>query len=340
MTTKTQIKTITLSETEKQRLLKEGSNLAYPINGQYEAFIQAATLAVMRALSPSTRNALSQIKNGAAPAAPVVVKNLPYDARVKRGMVNPECIKTGKPNDLSETLLTGFVGMIGEPYAISYQGRGLISNLSPKKSHLHTNTGLGADKELSAHVENSAARLINGDRAPDGLALIGVAPEKASSPGTMVTDGRMALQLVGPEIEAVLRDPAAFSVNVPERWRMHSDSAPARIPTAIVYGSDTYPSFVGAMYGDMLKPNGRGAEAALEAFQQALDDVSVDLLVDPGTLAFIDNHVLWHGRRKFAPSFDSEGRPYRFIQRLYWTSTMRRFGSWQSENTRLITPTF
>lgn len=340
MARKTQINFITLSNREKRRLKALANTLSYPLDGDYEAFIEAAKEVAIRALAPKTKRALSRIKNDTAPMAPAVIKNLPFDPRVTRGMVNPEDLMTGKPNDMSEVIVTGFTALIGEPYAISYQGQGIVSNLSPKKTHLHTNTGLGADKELSLHVENSAARLLTGDRAPDGLALIGVSPEKKGSPGTMVADGRLAIAVIGSAHKQVLRDPTEFTVKVPERWRNSSTTSETAIDTAVVYGSEGYPSFVGALYGDMLIPKSYRASVALEAFKKALNDVAVDLFVDPGTLALIDNHVLWHGRRKFAPSFDADGRPYRFIQRVYWTSTLRRFGDWPTENKRLITPQF
>ncbi len=80
------------------------------------------------------------------------------------------------------------------------------------------------------------------------------------------------------------------------------------------------------------------AKAALQAFASALRAVSVDLFIEPGMLALIDNHVIFHGRRGFMPAFDPDGRPFRMVQRLFWISSLSRFGEWSRIRGRLIAP--
>ncbi len=337
MAKKTEVNRIVLTREESERLEIETAAIVYPKSGSYEPFIRQSADAVRRALNAQTREALWEMKNNRSPIAPVVFEGLPFDALVTRGMLDPEGDETGKSTDLSEVLLIGIVAQIGEPYAIKQEGRGLVSNLSPKKSHLLSHTGLGSINELGLHIENAAGRLLDGDRAPDGLALIGVSKERDLSPGTIVADGREAMKLVDQKHLQVLQNPKGFALKAPERWR--SPGADGEVLTAVVTGDEAYPTFIGALYGDMLRPLSSEAEAALAAFSAAINDVSVDLQIEPGMLALLDNRVVWHGRRGFRPAFDEEGCPFRFLQRVFWTSGLRRFGDWPRERGRLIMPT-
>lgn len=336
MAHKTNIDIIRISNKEKRKWKVAAEAVSYPKHGSYERFLELSKAAAEKALSPST---LARIRHfaGSADRGVVCIDNVPYDASVVRGLVDPEAAIAGKPSDLSETVLAGIVCMIGEPYAIRQEGKGLISHLSPKRGQLHSNTGIGAINELSEHIENAAARCLPGDRAPDGLALIGVSRERDGSPGTIVADGRLALRLLPMHVQAILRDPARFRVRFPERWR--SLGFPDGLPTAIAIGSDAAPCFVGAFYGGLTVALDPEAQAALDAFVATLRAISVDLYVEPGRIALLDNKSHFHGRRAFQPSFDEDGRPYRLVQRLFWTSSLDRFGEWPRERGRLISPT-
>ncbi|RFC64271.1 hypothetical protein DYI37_07995 [Fulvimarina endophytica] len=334
----TRLTTYDLTGNERNKLEALAGDIPYPRKrgAPYADFVVAARTAVASALDLSTLRLLDTLKNGACPPAPVSIENLPFDPNVRRGLVDPEGQERGKASDLSEALLVGFTALLGEPYGIASEGAGLVSNLSPKRSHLEGLTGLGARQELSPHVENAFARLLPGDRAPDGLALIGVSPEPGTGPGTLVSDGRAALELVGPKVEAILRDPEAFTIAKPERWR--GEGGAAARPTAIVHGPSEAPSFVAAFYGDMLAARTKAGADALAAFRQAIDAVTIDVHVTPGRLVFIDNHRLLHGRRSFEARFDETGRPYRWVQRCFYTSTLRRFGEWPRIGDRVIDP--
>lgn len=336
MAQKTNIETIRISDQEMHKWKLLAQAISYPEHGSYEPFVREARKAAEQALSPHT---LARIRRLASPrgwAGVVCIDNLPYDASVVRGLIEPEAALAGKPTDLSEVVLAGIVCLIGEPYAIEQEGKGLISHLSPKPGQLLSDTGLGAINELSEHIENAAARCLPGDRAPDGLALIGVSRERDVSPGTLVADGRLALSMLSPEVQAVLRDPARYRIRFPVRWQ--SVGFPESLPTTIATGSQDYPSFVAAFYGGLTQAVDAQAQAALDAFAATLREVAVDLFVEPGRLALLNNHFTFHGRRAFNPAFDSEGRPYRLIQRLFWSSSLDRFGDWPRYRGRLLSP--
>lgn len=334
MIRKTDIDTIRISEQESLQIPVNASSLTYPPSGSYEPFLDGARDAMANAYAPKT---LAAIRAMAGTGSGVlVIEGLPFDASVTRGLADPEVALANKPTDLSEAILGGTVKLIGEPYAILQEGRGLISHLSPKRSHLMSNTGLGAILELAEHIENSAARLLPGDRAPDGLALIGVAKERDTSPGTIVADGRLAFASRPAKAQAILRDPERFSIRFPERWR--KEGFPEKLPTAIAYGEGADMTFVASLYGDMTEGNDPEAQRELKAFAEALHAISVDLHLEPGKLALISNRAIFHGRRGFQPAFDADGLPYRFLQRLFWTSSLDRFGNWPRIRGRLINP--
>lgn len=334
---KTRPVTIALTPNERSRLETFASEIPYPAEGDFDRFVMAAREAAIQSLDIVTLLALDAVKNAASPPAPLVIDNLPFDRGVTRGPVDPTAAKAAKPDAMSEAILVGIAALIGEPYAIRQEGHGLVSNLSPRRADTALTTGLGSRVELGLHIENAAARLLPGDRAPDGLALIGVSPEPGEAPGTIVADGRLALQLAGEGCQRILRDPdARFVVKLPERWR--AAGVDGRVQTPILFGEPGAPSFVAAFYGDMIEALDPEAAVALESFRRCLEAVEIDVVVRPGRLVLIDNRFVFHGRRAFEASFDEDGRPFRWLQRVFWTSTLRRFGDWPRHRGRVIEP--
>lgn len=322
-----------LNDQEKNHLADELHDFKYVEGDSYEDTIRQAR-SIVASASAELDDVLHQVKNSRQPAGPMILKNLPFDDRIQRGLAEPDKPMPVQPSSLSEGLLLGVVARIGEPYAIQQESVGLISNLCPKYSDMQSFTGLGSRRTLDLHVENAAARLLPGDRAPDGLALIGRAKEKLGSPGTLVADGRLAVSKLSDKVHALLRDEDRFLAKFPERWRM--DEQEAEIPTAIIYGSDHAPSFVAAFYGDMVRGVDPESESALQAFRLALESVVISVAIEPGTLVLIDNHFMFHGRSAFEPSFDKNGLPYRWLQRVFWTSALRRFDRWPVTAERIV----
>ena len=82
----------------------------------------------------------------------------------------------------------------------------------------------------------------------------------------------------------------------------------------------------------------KDAEIALYESGQALEEVSIEVIIEPGILVLLDNHFIFHGRNAFEPQFDDDGRPYRWLQRVFWTSSMRRFGWWERTSDHVVCP--
>lgn len=331
---KTQPVTIELNNTERRALSDALSWLHYSSSAPHAPFVHAARAAVAYAVSARTRQVLEDARNGARPRGVVIIENAPYDPSVKHGPRDPEGAEGQKSNSLSEGLVVGFSAQLGDPYAVYQEGRGLVSNVSPSRAHLERLTGLGSRLALGLHIEHAAARTLPGDRAPDGLGLTGVSKEPIASPATVVSDGRLALAAIGEKTATLLRQ-RRFEAKFPERWRGQAEAArPVR--TALVTGEPESPSFVGAFYGDMLEPRGAVARRAREDFLAALEEVAVEVVIEPGVVVLLDNHFVFHGRAPFEPQFDEEGRPYRWLQRVFYTSSMRRFGRWARVSDRIV----
>ncbi len=90
---------------------------------------------------------------------------------------------------------------------------------SRSASHRKSFTGLGADVNLDLHIENGALRIAEKqDRAPDGLALIGVVRPPTHGARTKLSDARLALAMLDEHHRRALRS-EDYLVQLPVRWR-------------------------------------------------------------------------------------------------------------------------
>jgi hypothetical protein len=304
-------------------------------SGPAVPFVHSARYAIASRIPQGLRQVLEETRNETRSNGIVVIENVPFEPHITHGPVEPEDKVDQKSSSISEALLVGFAAQIGEPYAVYQEGRSLINNLSPHRAHENRQTGLGYKVKLGLHIEHAAARTLAGDRAPDGLALTAISKEPNSSPATIVSDGRLALARVGKKAEKVLRQ-EWYRQKYPERWRRPGEKRHS-LRTAIVRGDANALSFVAAFYGGMIEtPNNKAAQHAVADFNSSLEEASVKVVIEPGVLVLIDNHVIFHGREAFKATFDDEGYPHRWMQRVFWTSSMRRFGNWERVSDRIV----
>lgn len=328
MATDFQLPTITLADSQRDELNARLAAESYPFDGPFAPYIERTRAAVSSILDENHSRMLARLPDLGA----LIVDNVPVDAGVYCGPVDPEASTRAKPADISEAVLTGFVAQCGIPYAILQEGRSLVSNVAAKRGSTSTLTGLG-DIRLDPHVENAFGRTYPQDRSPAGLALIGVCREPVGTPATPVVDGRRALAMLAEEDQEVLREPR-FWIRRPERWRRIGTPVERRTPVVVTCpaGRD---AFVIATYGDMIRADDERAALALRAFIRALEAVAVDVVIVPGRLVLIDNRCMLHGRRGYSASFTVSGAPYRWLQRLFWTDALSQFGGWQAGDHRI-----
>lgn len=332
---KTEILEHALTDHEHDTLLAAVAHLRYDPLEPAAPFVRSALRAVASSLSDTTMSILEDFKNGATRYGVIVLTAFPFDHTVTSGLLEEELDGPNpKPNSLSEALLVGAAAQIGEPYAVAAESRGLVANLCPSQRHVTQHTGLGSRLPLGLHVEHAAARVLPGDCAPDFLALTGVSRERTNPPATILADARLALAQCSPSTLERLRS-ARVSVRFPVRWKLH-DSRSAHV----LHGPANDPSIVAAFYGGLVVAQDAAGAEALEEFSAALAQVAVGVKIEPGTLVLIDNRVVLHGRSEFTAEFTADGRPRRWLQRVFVATSLRRFfaSAWVNTNDRVWHP--
>lgn len=268
--------------------------------------------------------------------AALVIEGLPYDQAESVGLAYPEVAVAPKSSRFSEALLLGLSAICGKPYAVESEGKGLITNLCPVKSHAQSFTGLGSRRALGLHIENSLLRRMSPDCSPDGLALIGISDEPNGGPATYISDVRLAVERLSQEHQAILHQKGRYFLRLPQRWRRPGQPEGATAP--IIAGSQGQENYAFAFYGDMVEPCDHQARCALNALQEALESQAEAVHIRPGRMVLINNLVAAHGRAAFAPSFSPAGLPYRWLQRVFWISDYRRLNHWESLGNSVYRP--
>lgn len=328
---------ITLTNTERDLLQKRLLDYSYPNNG-YNKYLQSLKKNIFPCLPDKLLEVAFEFEHSFNPPAAVIFRNLPRDPKLPPTPYCPNSV-IGKETSVSESLLCTLASLFGEPYAISTESLSLVNNLIPQKKDIDKYTGLGSRKSLDYHVENSAMRYIFKDNcAPKGLLIGGLRDEKNTSPYTQIADARLALKkLSRTQIETLKSK--SFTIRVPKRWR---ELLPEKnIETKLVpmiEGSIERPIVNAAFYDDIVQPISLEARSAFEAFRLAIKSVGVNFIVEAGTAIFINNRIALHSRTSFDPYFDSDGRPSRWLQRVFVTDHLWAFRDWECQKQRVFTP--
>lgn len=332
---KTKIKNYFLSDAERDRLGGPLARVRYDSAGPFDPFVEEAKRVFRANASAEMLAVLNDFKRAAPDSGVCVIHNNPFDESICRGLLVGEDARKIKKNALSEAFLTGLTAQLGEPYSIWYEEKALVNNLCPSVEDREKFTGLGSDVELDLHAENAAARRLPGDRSPEGLVLTGVSKESGEGPPTKVGDARLALSLCSPFVETELRKPN-FEISFPDRW-YPDGTEHYRVKTSVLEGTLENPTFIAALYSDMMKANTTKAKKALAEFFAALRAVETAVFLKPGMTLLLNNRTVFHGRGKFTATFDN-GRPLRWVQRLFYTSSLERMGEWKRKRDRVLLP--
>lgn len=157
------------------------------------------------------------------------------------------------------------------------------------------------------HTEN-----VHHPLRPDYLGLLCLRQDHEGIAATRVSSVRDALPLLSEEQIQELRKPQFHSL-YPTSFTRHSQGPrPA---------SGLHPVIFGPAERPFIRFNSHNTQAAapeaqrvLSALSQALESVCLDLVLTPGDLVVLDNHVVVHGRSAFAPRYDGNDR---WLRRFY-----------------------
>lgn len=327
-----------LTEDEKTQI-KAVSKIAYDHSGGVK-YLRDLKRHALSHISERLLEILQHQKTSLSPHPYIIFKNLPFDAEVSGVPQNYEDSKQFKSSYLSENILMLFSSLIGEPYSIAFEGADIVNNLIPFKEHESRYTGLGSKAELDFHIENAALRFsVNGDLSPKGLLLTGVRPEPLKNPKTMVSDARAALKRLCDEDVRQLYG-KNFIIRVPYRWRDTDKSISDNTElVSLISGPIDNPSVNAVFYPGMILAVNDKANQALDKLKQAIKDVSIGIEITPGTLVYIDNRIALHARESFTSTYDANGLPNRWVQRVFITDSLWSYRHLHSVKARVFDPT-
>jgi L-asparagine oxygenase len=317
------------------QLEQEFGYLGY-INANEDVFLSHLNLRLTQMIGPMGVKLLFDIANNRIGNGVVVITNLPFE-QVNFAPEPGQPAHSAKRTSLSEHILLAFGQSFGEPYGVLDEGERLINDLIPSKADLERFTGNGSRAKLGLHAENIALKYaVPGiDLSPKYLMLTGVSAQHVGGPTTPVAIASEALKRLCYGQRAVLRS-ACVKIGLPVRQRTGMDEADEVGPISVVSGPEGWETISAAFYGDMMRPISVEAGWALDALQQALDDVAIHLKVLPGTLVYLSNGRVLHGRSDFEPVFDENGRAQRWLQRIFGTGRLDAFDSCKALSDRVF----
>jgi hypothetical protein len=311
-----------LTNRERDTLKQALDQIIYDDSGRCE-FISHVRPVLAQALPRRLRTALEAQRASLTPRPYVIIDNLPVDDEVFGSPRAGESGSSYKSGTISENLAVGIAALIGEPYSVQFEGADIVNNLTPQRGNEKEFTGLGSAVELDFHIENAALKFHSDfNLTPVGLLLTGVR-EDPVLPKTRFSDARLALSRLSAEDKAVLRS-RRFSISVPYRWRQAfaATNAVRTDPVPLISGDESLPEIHAVFYPDMVQALDDEAKAAFDRFYEAIKAVSFALDVTPGRLVYADNRFTLHSRDSFTASYDANGCPMRWLQRVFVTANL------------------
>ena len=324
-----------LTAEEAELIRSRFSDIQYDPNGGKDYLLEIRS-AAYQTFPKRLLGRLEALKHDSASFG--IFENLPIDV-VHASPLNDADSIHYKDGYLSENIVMGFGSVIAEPYSIHFEGKKIVNDLVPHPSTKAEYTGIGSEVELDFHIENAAlAYHEQGDTSPLGLLLLGVrADPHNTGPKTFVADAREALKLLSEEDISTLYS-NSFIIRQPYRWRNGSTHSSKITLHPVLTGSLDHPRVTVAFYPDMVIPVDHAAKKAYQALYQSIKDVSVGIDIQPGTLVYVNNRFTLHSRQKFSPTYDENGSPYRWVQRVFLTNNLWNFRDFCRRGDRIYDP--
>ncbi|KTD55515.1 L-asparagine oxygenase [Legionella sainthelensi] len=328
---------ITLSSEKKQKLVQEFNEIVYDPLGR-EHYIQLLRQKIYNVLPETLINTLTNQRSTDSLVSAIVINNAPIDEEIYGSPSFEQTGKLFKSGTLSENIITAFASLVGEPYSIYFEGQELVNNLTPQAQNKFDYTGLGSEVELDFHIENAALQYVaEDDYSPSGLFFLGIRIDETIEPTkTFIADTRKALKLLNPFDLKILYG-ENFYLNLPYRWR-EIFSQEAMVKCSVLRGALNKPRVSVAFYSNMMLPINQAAKMALAHFHQAIKETAEVIQITPEKLVYVDNRFTLHARERFTPTYDNQGYPYRWIQRVFVSPSLWAFRNFQTMGGRVFLP--
>jgi L-asparagine oxygenase len=224
---------------------------------------------------------------------------------------------------LSHHWTTGLLSLVAQSlgamvgYAEEKNGA-LVHDVHPvrgEEQHFE-NTG---SVRFDLHTEN-----VHHPLRPDFLGLLCLRQDHERVAELRIASARDAVAGMGAEQIGILRGPRFHSLYPTSFTRGDGGVRPRTGPHPVLFGSAQEP---------LMRFNAHNTEAlddeadvALRAFAAALEGVCRRVLLQPGDLVVLNNHMVAHGRAAFRPRYDGQDRWLRRFFALrgmpWWVTTM------------------
>ncbi|MGW0871171.1 guanitoxin biosynthesis L-enduracididine beta-hydroxylase GntD [Streptomyces sp. NPDC002740] len=261
------------------------------------------------------------------PAAALVIHGFPVDDEA----VGPtpahwaDVPADGPP--LDQELFLAMVGTaLGDPFTFSTLQLGrVVQNLLPIRGDELRQSGHGSECLLEFHTEDG----FHPGRC-DYLLLFGMRNhERVPTIVSSVRDVK-----ISDETADLLRTPSFLIRPDDEHVRQLQERHPGHPALAGMLRMQSDPEPVPVLSGDRERPylridypfmtcagRDRAAEQALDELMEELERVQLDVVVEQGSLAVVDNYVAVHGRRPFRATHDGTDR---WLKRMIVSRDLRK----------------
>lgn len=300
-----------LSEAETHKLWR----LSQLAAGASEASALALS-GLLLDLPKSVRTALLEFAEAGADSGFLLLRGVTVGDLPDTPTVHHSGALQGHPTDGTLTLVADLLGsLVG--YLDEKDGA-LIHDVHavPGEEKRIENSGSVA---FDFHTEN-----VHHPLRPDYLGLLCLRQDHEGVAATRVASVREAVRLLTEEQVAILRTPQFYSSYPASFTRGRTGPVPRSGPHPAVFGPYDRPFM--RFNSHTTHAAGAEATAALKALSEALEAVCHNVVLEPGDLVVVDNHVAAHGRSAFVPRYDGRDR---WLRRFYsvrslpgWTQHM------------------
>jgi L-asparagine oxygenase len=223
-------------------------------------------------------------------------------------------------------ILAAFAELVGSLIGYAEEKNGaLVHEVHPVRGEEQRIENSGS-VAFDFHTEN-----VHHPLRPDFLGLLCLRQDHAAMAATRVASVREAAAYLTTEQIATLRQPTFRSLYPLSFTRGNTGERPAYGPHPVLFGTED------RLFMRFNSHNTQATEAegraALSALAEALEHVVHEIVLAPGELVIVDNHVAAHGRSAFTARYDGEDR---WLRRFYSTRAVPRWAEQMMTRPRVL----
>lgn len=287
---------------------REIDNLANRLQREYQRVDNPLFLAKVRKFAQELPLAARQCVVGLScqdsSSGASIIRGHRVDSRLES---TPSHWRAGSETDVSrryDFLVALYCAVSGEPFGWRTQQDGrLIHDVLPIAGHENEQLGTGSQTELALHTEDAFH-----DNRADLLALFALRNPYRTE--TTIASVRWVTNL----------DPTLFEPRfyiAPDYSHLQGNNSPSRSESlpqeyhkpraiSILSGSSEEPFMrMDAYFTSAVDPV---AARSLEEFESLMEAIAKPVILDPGDLLLVNNHLVAHGRKPYQPGFDGSDR--------------------------------